>query len=167
MLFYYGFLKKIKMFRPYYFLDYQKKEAQKFLKKQFGWEYYGEHHHENLFTKFTISYWLPRKFAIDKRIITYSAQVMSGEISRESAIELVKQAPYDPAQMERDKELVLKKLYLQQAEFEEIWSSPNKFYIDYPSYMSTIKKINRMMQYAYKLVLPFKPTILIEQEVID
>jgi N-acetyl sugar amidotransferase len=166
-LFYYGFIKKIKMFRPYYFLDYKKKEAQQFLKEQYGWEYYGEHHHENLFTKFTIAYWLPRKFGIDKRIITYSAQVMSGEITRDSALSLIGRSPYDPLQMERDKVLVLKKLDLQKSEFDSIWNSPNTYYSDYPSYMPLLKKINRFSQFAYKMVFPFKPTLLTEQEIIE
>ena len=87
----FGFLRKIKMLRPYYYLDYEKRKAQEFLKNEYGWEYYGGHHYENIFTRFAISYWLPEKFGIDKRIITLSALVMNGEISKEQAMEELKQ----------------------------------------------------------------------------
>jgi len=86
-------LKRIKAYRPFNSIDYQKKIAQDFLIKDYGWEYYGGHHHENVFTKFAISYWMPRKFGIDKRLITLSAQVLSGEISREDALEEMKHPP--------------------------------------------------------------------------
>ena len=76
-------IKKIKDYRPFNNIEYEKKIAQDFLIKDYGWEYYGGHHHENVFTKFAIAYWMPKKFGIDKRIITLSAQVLSGEISRE------------------------------------------------------------------------------------
>ena len=62
-------IRGIKVIRPYYFLDYSKNKAQIELIKDYGWEYYGGHHHENIFTKFIISYWLYEKFGIDKRKI--------------------------------------------------------------------------------------------------
>ena len=96
------------MLRPYYYLDYEKRKAQEFLKKEFGWEYYGGHHHENIFTSFAISYWLPQKFGIDKRLITLSALVMNGEISREQALNELKLDPYKTNEMNMIKNMSLK-----------------------------------------------------------
>jgi N-acetyl sugar amidotransferase len=166
-LFYHGFVLKIKMYRPYYYLDYQKKEAQEFLTKNFEWEYYGGHHHENLFTKFAIGYWLPQKFGIDKRIITLSAQILSGEISRESALSLIQTDPYKPEQLKIDKEFVLKKLDLDTDQFSELFSAPNKYYFNYPSYMPFIKKFRKIFSTLISGVLPFKPSILFENETRD
>ena len=59
-----GFFLGIKIHNPFYHIDYNKTEAQKFLSKEYGWKYYGGHHHENLFTRFAIAYWLPKKFNI-------------------------------------------------------------------------------------------------------
>ena len=109
-LFYYGFIRNVKVIRPFYYIDYQKKEAQKFLEENCNWEYYGGHHHENVFTKFTIAYWLTKKFNIDKRKITYSAQILSGEITRDYALKQPQKPPYDPKQMQSDKNYVIKKL---------------------------------------------------------
>lgn len=163
-LFYYGFILKIKMYRPYYYLDYQKKDAQEFLIKNFGWEYYGGHHHENLFTKFAIAYWLPQKFGIDKRIITLSAQILSGEISRDTALTLIQNDAYKPEQLKIDKEFVLKKLDLNSDQFIELFMAPNKYYYDYPSYMPLIRKYNKIFSTLISRVLPFKPSILFENE---
>lgn len=163
-LFFNGYILKIKMYRPYYYLDYQKKNAQKFLTDNFGWEYYGGHHHENLFTKFTIAYWLPQKFGIDKRIITLSAQILSGEISRDEALSLIKDDLYTSDQLKIDKEFVLKKLDLTSDEFDKFWNAPNKYYFDYPSYMPLIKKYHKLFSNLISKVLPFKPSMLFESE---
>jgi len=160
----FGYLKNIKMLRPYYYLDYEKRKAQEFLKNKYGWEYYGGHHYENIFTRFAISYWLPEKFGIDKRIITLSALVMNGEISREQALKELNQAPYNAVEMQYDKEYVLKKLDMANSEFEECFSRPNKYYFNYPSYMGLIKTFNKFSISGIKKVLPFTPSIFIERQ---
>jgi N-acetyl sugar amidotransferase len=160
----FGYLKKIKMLRPYYYLDYEKRKAQEFLKQEYNWEYYGGHHHENIFTRFAISYWLPKKFGIDKRVITLSALVLNGEISREQALDELKQDPYNPDEMQYDKEYVLKKLEMTNEEFEECFSKPNKYYYDYPSYMKLLKTFNKLSISGIKKILPFTPSIFIESQ---
>jgi N-acetyl sugar amidotransferase len=152
-----GIFLNIQVIRPYYFLDYQKKKAQQYLSEHFEWEYYGGHHHENLFTRFVVSYWLPRKFNIDKRIITLSAQVLSGEITREHALETLHTPPYDPAEIERDKDLVIKKLDIDQAEFGEIMKRPNKLYTDYPSYFPIFRTFGRLSTFLFRYIFSFRP----------
>ena len=66
---YFGLVKKIRDVRPFYYLDYQKQMAKDLLVELYDWRDYGGHHHENLFTKFAMAYWLPLKFGIDKRKI--------------------------------------------------------------------------------------------------
>ena len=157
-------IKKIKVYRPFNSIEYEKKIAQEFLIKEFNWEYYGGHHHENVFTKFAIAYWMPRKFNIDKRIITLSAQVLSGEITRENALEKMKLPPYDLEQMERDKEYVIKKLDLSKEEFGRIWNQGNHYYWDYPSYMPLYQIYSRLSKTFLKHFLPAPPTVIIENQ---
>jgi len=152
------------MLRPYYYLDYEKRNAQEFLKREFKWEYYGGHHYENIFTRFAISYWLPEKFGIDKRIITLSALVMNGEISREQALHELGLDPYKADEMKYDKEYVLKKLEITDNEFEEYFSRPNKYYFNYPSYMGLIKTFEKLSISGIRKVLPFTPSIFIERQ---
>ncbi len=163
-LFYYGYIKKIKMYRPFYYIDYQKKVAIEFLTKEFGWEYYGGHHYENLFTKFAIAYWMPTKFDIDKRRITLSAQVLSGEITRDEAIEALKVPVYQTLQLNLDKDYVLKKLDFVKKEFDEILNSPNNFYYNFPSYMPFLKKFLYIAKFVLSRIFPFTPSMLFEIE---
>ena len=163
-LLYLGYLRQIKTISPFNYIDYQKKEAQKILKNLYGWEYYGGHHHENIFTKFTIAYWLPKKFGIDKRLITLSAQVVSGEITRFEALEIISCSSYDPDKIEEDKEYVIKKLGLSEEEFRKIWNSPNKSFHDYPSNYPMIKRFAKLIIPIVSLVLPQKPKIFFEME---
>jgi len=154
----------IRAVNPYYYLDYQKKEAQKFLIDNYGWEYYGGHHHENIFTKFTIAYWLPGKFGIDKRIITLSAQVLNHEISREEALTAIRKPPYDPEKMEYDKQYVIKKLDLSPEDFASIWSAPNKTFRDYPSHFELLNKYSKVLVPLFRIMGRHKPTFLYQQE---
>ena len=163
-LLYLGFVKQIKTISPYNYIDYQKKNAQKVLEELYGWEYYGGHHHENLFTKFTIAYWMPEKFSIDKRLITLSAQIVSGEISRDEALEIINRPSFDVSKIEEEKRYVIKKLGFTENEFQKIWDSPNKSFLDYSSNYAMIKRFTKIIIPVISLILPQKPKIFYEIE---
>ena len=159
---YAGFIRGIKDIRPYYYLEYRKQDARKFLENEFNWEYYGGHHHENIFTRYAIAYWLPRKFGIDKRKITLSAQVISGQILREEALAELKKDPYQINEMEKDRIYIMKKLDLDEDEYQRIWSSPNKNYTDYPSHFKVLERLQWFSGPILKLIYPTKPMAFIE-----
>jgi N-acetyl sugar amidotransferase len=162
---YLSFIKGIKMISVYHYISYQKSGAQKFLNEKYDWNYYGEHHHENLFTKFAIAYWLPKKFNIDKRIITYSAQILSGEISRDEALKKISEQPFKETDVKRDIEYVIKKLGLTDTEFREILNKPNRTFLEYPSYYPVIKNLIKIVRPWATSVLKVKPKIFFEMEV--
>ena len=161
-LLYFGMFKGIKLIKPFYYLDYNKNEAMKLLEKEYGWTYYGGHHHESLFTKFAISYWLPKKFNIDKRRVTFSALIRSGEIKRELALQNIVLPPYDVKEMENDKNYVIKKLGINEEEFLRIWEKKNKTFNDYPSYYPFFNKIKKYSKLIYKYVLHYQPMMFFE-----
>lgn len=163
---YYSIIKGIKSIYPFYYLEYNKNEAQKFLIEKYGWEYYGGHHFENIFTKFTMSYWLYEKFGIDKRKITMSAQIMSGEITRESALAELENLPYNIEQKEEMISYVCKKLDLSRSEFDTIFAAPNKSFTDYPSYDKVIKKLSTSYSWIIRRVFLHKPQSMYKQEII-
>jgi len=164
---YYGIIKRIKTIRPLYFLPYDKVMAKELLEKEYGWEYYGGHHHENVFTKFVITYWLPAKFSIDKRIITLSAQILSGVLTREEGLQQLSSPPYDQAHVEQDIQYVIKKLNLTKQEFNEAFSNKCKYYFDYPSYFPQIKKFSKVGKLLSQKIFGFQPGIFvaIDQEI--
>lgn len=163
-LLYYGFFRKIKSVYPFYYLDYNKTETQKFLKDKYGWQYYGGHHHENIFTKFAISYWLYEKFGIDKRKITFSAQIMNNEISREYAIEELNKLPYDINEKDSMIEYVIKKLDFSLKEFNNIMEAPNHSYHDYPSYNFILNGMLKIAKPILSLVFIHKPQSIFQAE---
>ena len=154
---YSGFIKKIKDIRPFYYLNYSKQEAKKLLIEQYDWRDYGGHHHENLFTKFAMAYWLPEKFNIDKRKINLSAQILSKAITREDALEQLSK-PFDTNEnLEKLKDYTLKKLNISQDEFEVMMSSANKYYMDYPSSYNLIHDNVKYLKWLIKILYGFKP----------
>lgn len=161
---YYGLIRNIKVIRPLYFLPYEKKAAKEFLIRQYGWIDYGGHHHENIFTKFVMSYWLPVKFGIDKRIISYSAQVLSGEISRDEGLQLLSKPSYNAATIEDDIAYVIKKLDMSRNEFDHAFNGANKYFYDYPSYYPFILKFAKLGKFLSTKIFGFKPGIF---EAID
>tara|TARA_Y100001935_G_C17269640_1_gene491185 strand:+ start:69 stop:1217 length:1149 start_codon:yes stop_codon:yes gene_type:complete len=163
-MFYFNVIKRIKVFKPFYFLDYQKQEAQSFLENEYNWEYYGGHHHENLFTRFAIAFWQFEKFNIDKRIITLSSQIVSKSISRQNAIDELESPPIDKNKSKIDKDLVLKKIDMSIEEFEKIWRSKNNSFNQYPSYFPFILKNKKLINFFSKYFISTKSKILFTKE---
>jgi N-acetyl sugar amidotransferase len=160
-IFKYEFVYGIKIVKPLYFLDYDKEEAKRLVTKEYGWKDYGGHHHESIFTRFIIGYWLPKKFGIDKRKVTFSAQIRSGLRDRDQALAELKELPYDKKKMGQDREYVIKKLGFSEVEFEDIMKLPNKTYKDFPSYSKLYKIIGKHLKFLYKL-LGVKPMMAFE-----
>jgi N-acetyl sugar amidotransferase len=163
-LFYIGYLNNIKMLSPYNYLSYDKESAKEFLIKEYRWEYYGEHHHENLFTKWVIGYWMYEKFGIDKRIITYSAQILNGKMSRDEALDIIGNPPYNKDSIQQETSFVLKKLDISKSEYDKIWASPNKSFRDYPSYYPIIYRFAKTLAPILKYIVVTKPKIFYEIE---
>lgn len=148
-LLFYVFLKRIKEIRLMEYIDYKKDNVDEELKRELNWQYYGGHHHENSYTEFFQSYFLPQKFNIDKRKTELSALVRTGQISRNDALAIINKNPY-----EYKKEVVdyaLSKLGISNTEFEEILKTPVKTHDDYPTYLPVIRLLRIPINIAAKL----------------
>jgi N-acetyl sugar amidotransferase len=148
----YTFLKRIKFIHVPEYIPYDHQEVDRVLKEELGWQYYGGHHHESVYTNFFQSYFLPKKFHIDKRRLEYSALIRSGQMARGDVIkELSTPYPYE-------KELVdytISKLGLTHEEFNRIMAEKPKTFHDYPTYYPIIKAMSIPIQIACKLdILP-------------
>jgi hypothetical protein len=161
---YLSIIKGIKVIRPYYFLDYSKQKAQEDLKRIYNWEYYGGHHHENLFTKFIISYWMYEKFGIDKRKISFSAQIMNGDLTREEAIARLDLLPYEPEQIDSQIDFVCKKLDISRDEFNEYFNRPNRFYYDYPNSQKLVYYNLKLIRFLSSIALHYVPSSISQME---
>ncbi len=154
-LFYYRVIKGIQCIPFVNYFKYDKLKVKKLLEEALGWRYYGGHHHESLYTKFFQSYYLPKKFNIDKRILEYSAFIRTGLMSREEALrELNAPYPYE----EDAVDYVLGKLGLSREEFNQIMSAPRKSFHDYPTYYPLLRFLKPFIYVGFKL--GFVPEII-------
>ncbi|WP_206214761.1 MULTISPECIES: N-acetyl sugar amidotransferase [unclassified Adlercreutzia] len=124
---------------PLDYVVYDKAEAMELLHERFGWEKYENKHYENVFTRFFEGYYLPHKFGFDTRKNVCSNQILAGTMTREEALELLSRPPYDPDQMELDKQYVAKKLGVTAEEFDGIIEQPSKTPADYRNQMWVIR----------------------------
>lgn len=130
--------KRIKKIRPFWYIQHSKEDTQVFLKKEFGWEYYGGHHLENRMTAFHHSYYTPNKFNLDQRNNSLSASVRMGKISREEALKIYSTPPYIEDEL---LEYFKKRLNLSDREFEEIMNGPKRKYKDYKTYKKRFERL--------------------------
>lgn len=124
-------LARVKFIRPFWYMDYSKEVAKKFLQQTFDWRYYGGHHLENRMTAFYHGVYMPQKFSSDLRNNTLSARARNGSISRAEAW-----AEYNtPPQVEEELVSYFKKrLEISDQQYDAIMQSAPKSWTDYPTY---------------------------------
>jgi hypothetical protein len=130
------------------YIDYNKRKVKEFLIKELGWRDYGGKHYESVFTKFFQSYFLPTRFGYDKRKAHLSSLIVSGQLTREEAIEELSKPLYDPSELENDRLYFTKKLGISHNEFESIMNQP---IVDYSSFKNQIG-LEKKFRKAVKII---------------
>jgi hypothetical protein len=126
----------IERIRPLWFMEYHKKQAIKYLKKQYDWKWYGAHHFENSYTIFVGAYLWPRKFNIDLRYVEYSALVRSGFMTRRTAKQEIRESPkYNMGIPHK----IRVALGLSKKEMKMILEAPPRSHRDYETYQKRFK----------------------------
>ena len=136
---YYERILGMKRVRPLNYVVYDKSKAEELLHEKFGWTKYANKHFENVFTRFFEGYYMPHKFGFDTRKNVLSNEILAGTMTREDALKILEQPPYDPEQAELDKAYIAKKLGVSTEEFEEIINRPNKTPKDYKNSLWLLK----------------------------
>ena len=125
------YFKGIKVVRPLNMVPYVKEEAKQLLVDRFGWQPYPQKHFESRFTQFYESYWLPKRFGYDVRRVQYSSLIVTGQMTRDEAIELLKKPSYDEATILQEIEFVANKLGITSDELNSFMELPRRTYKDY------------------------------------
>lgn len=136
---YYAYVKGMKRVAPLDMIRYSKSDAEKELKEKFGWEKYENKHYENIFTRFYEGYYLPKKFGYDKRKAYFSNLILTGQMTRDEALEKLTESPYDEQIIQEDIEYVAKKLGITRQIFEDMISQENQTYKDYKNSLGIIE----------------------------
>lgn len=130
---YYPYIKRMTVIRPLNFMPYDKTAAIKVLEKELDFKYYGGKHYESRFTKWQQAHYMPSKFGFEERRAYLSSLVVSGQITRQEALNEINKAVYTPQELKEDSLFVMKKLGLSEQEFNDILARPPKTFADYPS----------------------------------
>lgn len=142
----YNAIKGIRSVSILNYVKFKKEEAVNILERDLGWRNYGGKHYESVYTRFYQSYILPNKFNIDKRKPHYTCLMVStGEITRDKALEDLKQPTIDLKSAEEDLNYVIKKLGISRTEFEDIMKMPIKSIFNYPN--------NHRLELRFKMLL--------------
>lgn len=127
------YVRGIKVLRPLNYLPYIKEDAKRLLIDRFGWQPYPQKHFESRFTKFYESYWLPERFGYDVRKVQYSSLIVTGQMTRAEALELLQRSPYDEATIGQEIEFVANKLGITIKELDGFMHLPKRTFRDFKS----------------------------------
>lgn len=128
---YYKYILGMEVIKPLNNFPYIKKEAEDFLEKRFGWKRFKHKHHESRFTRFYEDFWLPRKFGYEKRRAHFSSLILTGQMTRDEALDRISRPELDEQTLKQEFEFVANKLDLTVEEFWKIFEGENKTYKDY------------------------------------
>lgn len=128
---YYQKLLGMTVHHPLNLVPYVKKDAEDELNRRFGWQRFQHKHHESRFTRFYEDYWLPRRFGFHKRRAHFSSLIMTGQMTREAALERLSRPEMDEHFLKQEFEYVAHKLDMTVDELQQIFDAPKKTYRDY------------------------------------
>jgi N-acetyl sugar amidotransferase len=121
----------MKVHHPLNLVPYVKKDAEDELERRYGWQRFQHKHHESRFTRFYEDYWLPRRFGFEKRRAHFSSLIMTGQMSREQALDRISRPEMGEHFLKQEFEYVAHKLGLTVDELQALFDMPKKTYRDY------------------------------------
>lgn len=130
---YLPYIKGIRVVRPLNYVPYVKEEAIDELSQKFGWQRYPQKHFESRFTAFYEGFWLYRKFGYDVRRVQLSSLILTGQLSRSEALEILKTPPVDEPTAAREFAFVASKLGIDASDLRGYLEAPNRTYRDFRS----------------------------------
>lgn len=121
------YVKGVKTLQLLNYVPFTKKEMIDTLVREYDYEPYKQKHFEDLLTKFLEGWWLPTRFGYDIRKAQLSSLVITGQMTREEALEILKTPPLSE---EESKELfsqVAQKLNITEEELMSYYNLPKKY----------------------------------------
>ncbi|MDP3732112.1 MAG: N-acetyl sugar amidotransferase, partial [Candidatus Omnitrophota bacterium] len=152
-IFYYTVLKQIKTIPLFYHINYVRRDVDEILRKELDWVYPGAHFFDDLYQSL-MTYIYRIKFKSDRRKAHYSALIRSGQMSREEALERIKEIYVieDPKVID----LCIKRLGITRQEFDGYLRGPPKTFRDYPTDYAYIRSMRFIIKILSMLdILPY------------
>lgn len=128
---YMPYVRGVKMVKPLNMMPYVKDEAMEELRQTYGWKPYEQKHFESRFTRFFEGYWLPTRYGYDVRRVQFSSMILTGQMTREAALEKLSRPAYDPQLIDQDFEYVATKIGITPDELRGYLEMPHRYVDDY------------------------------------
>jgi N-acetyl sugar amidotransferase len=128
---YMPYIRGVKMIKPLNMIPYYKSQAMRELELEYSWKPYTQKHFESRFTRFFEGYWLPTRFGYDVRRVQYSSMILTDQMTREQALDMLEQSPYDESLIRQDFDYIATKLGVSSDALRGLHEIPKKFYWDY------------------------------------
>lgn len=141
------YIKHIKTIKPLNLVPITRKQMVDVLSKEYGYEPYGQKHFEDLITKFLEGYWLPTRFGHDIRRAQLSSLVVTGQMARDEALDMLKNPPLNEEES--------KKLFKEVANKLEISEEELMQYHDMPYSTEKFKNQNKLYNFGIRLYEAF------------
>jgi N-acetyl sugar amidotransferase len=125
------YLKGVKVVKLLNSTTYIKKDAEKLLVDEYGYVPYDQKHFESLMTKFIEGYWLPKRFGYDVRRPQFSSLILTGQMTREEAIEKLSFPAIPEGEAKKLFEEIAQKLEISPEELQTYFTMPLKTYKNY------------------------------------
>lgn len=145
--FYLKYLRGVQVVKPLNYIPYYKEQALKLLADTYGWTPYPQKHFESRFTRFYEGYWLPERFGFDTRRVQFSSLILTGQMTREEALEKLKSPAYNPETIDEDFKYIATKLGISVDELRGYFKSPKKFYWDYKNQLTLFKTGAKLLKF--------------------
>ena len=150
-LFYNLIIKRVKYIGILNYLDYNKETAITVLENELGWTRYSGKHFESIFTRWFQGHYLVKKYNIDKRLAHYSSLIISKQLSREDAIEKMKESPFDQTTIEMDNNYIRKKFDLTEEEFCDMMQKKGADYKYFSIYQWLLRVFRSLIPQVKKI----------------
>jgi N-acetyl sugar amidotransferase len=137
---YLQFFRGVKVLKPLNYISYVKQDAMDLMKKEYGWKQYSQKHFESRFTRFFEGYWLTTRFDFDMRRVDLSSLILTEQITRNDALAILEEPPYDLENIQQDFDYIAKKLNISIEDLKMFHEMPKKYYWDF-----------RNMRYIFEL----------------
>ena len=121
----------MKVHHPLNLVPYIKKDAEDELERRFDWRRFQHKHHESRFTRFYEDYWLPRRFGYEKRRAHFSSLIMTGQLTREQALDRISRPEMDEHFLKQEFEFVAHKVGLTVEELQQLFCIPKRTFRDF------------------------------------
>lgn len=113
---------RVKTIKPLNLVPFTKQEMIDTLRNEYGYEPYGQKHFEDLLTKFLEGWWVPTRFGHDIRRAQLSSLVVTGQITRDEALNILENPPLTEDESKAVFSEVAKRLEISE---KELWDFHN------------------------------------------